>query len=221
MRRKDRRSEPEKKERKACQSFLPLVHVNALLFWPLLGKMCHRENMEMAENPWNISFLTCHRACCLLVSRLEKNNGFMCRSMDISRSHSVLTQMHSILRSSPDPCLIINFPSACPAFSWSAAHDAALIRMCVISPWTHSSAAWLPARWRSVVHRFQKQAQYGPILVIPKIELLALVLGLRQPLRSGDESMSLGPGLQHSLYPSASHLHNRSFAKHFALGGGT
>lgn len=71
------------------------------------------------------------------------------------------------------------------------------------------------------MHRFQNQAQYDLILAIPKIELLALVLGLRQPLQSSDESVSLGPALQHSPSPSASHLRNRSFAKRFALGGGT
>lgn len=35
----------------------------------------------------------------------------------------------------------------------------------------------------SVMHPFQSQAQYGPMLVICKIELLALVLARRQPLQ--------------------------------------
>jgi len=38
-----------KKERKACQSFLPLVHLNALLFWGLLCRMYRKREIEMAK----------------------------------------------------------------------------------------------------------------------------------------------------------------------------
>lgn len=134
--------------------------------------------------------------------------GFMCRLVDI-RSHPALAQIQLVPRDVSDPFSILTLPSACHIFSWLAAHS---IYLCIISLDSQLNCIYSAAEMAattaikqqrlkhtrsasrqgvlsdakehcSVVHPFQKQAQYGPVLVICKIELLALVLARRQPLQ--------------------------------------
>lgn len=138
----ERIAKVEKKEKKAHQSFLPLVHLNILLVWGWFCKMYRRAEKGdgNGKRHGTMFFFFEHFIWHICLEIRKNNDGFMCRPMDTSSSHPVLTQIHSVPRNVPDPFSII-CPSACRIFSWRAALGTAPMLIRPISPWNPNSAA--------------------------------------------------------------------------------
>lgn len=164
--------------------------------------------MEMAEEA-GLSIFNMSTGV-LFVSKLGRNDGFMCST--ISWSQPALVHIHFVPANVPGPCSITPV-RLCVGHSadqqLTAQPRCALCSISLDSPLSsiyaaaytaattaikqqqgsnvlnrhHGGGCAVTRDHRSVARPFQNQAQYGPVLVICKIELLALVLARRQPLQ--------------------------------------